>query len=209
MSDASQTLARPAPHSVYLLAEHLDAALAAGEDLARVRYVWSGPPARSSEAIEAIRAGQRGAVERIKLFELALTARLLKAREWASAVAFDDDRFAGVARLYVAGTAILLDAVAECGDLSATDFDTGDDITAYLRSRGLIAEDAPAIADAAPIAAGDGFLVARRVPLGVVLDLVATFLDTLEAEFDLFVELPKRKDAGEPAASRPADVPLQ
>ncbi len=207
MSDASKTLARPAPHSVYLLAEHLDAALAAGEDLARVRYVWTEAPPRSAEAIAKIRAGQRGAVERIKTFELTLIARLLKAREWAAAVASDDERFSGVTRLYVAGTAILLDAVAECGDLSATDFDTGDDLIAYLRSRGLIAEDAPAIADTAPIAAGDGFLVARRVPLGVLLDLVATFLDALEAEFDLFVELPKRKDAGEP--SRPADVPLQ
>jgi len=207
MSDASKTLARPAPHSVYLLAEHLDAALAAGEDLARVRYVWSEAPPRSAEAIAKIRAGQRGAVERIKMFELALIARLLKAREWAAAVADDDERFAGITRLYIAGTAILLDAVAECGDLSATDFDTGDDLIAYLRSRGLIAEDAPAIADTAPISAGDGFLVARRVPLGVLLDLVATFLDALEAEFDLFVELPKRKDAGKP--TRPAGVPLQ
>lgn len=209
MTDASKTLARPAPHSVYLLAEHLDAALAAGEDLARVRYVWSGPPPRSAEGIAAIRTGQRQAVERLNLFELTLISRLLKAREWAATVAIEDDRFAGVARLYVAGTAILLDAVAECGDLSGTDFETGDSPIAYLRSRGLIPVDAPAIVDTAPIRAGDGFLVARRVPLGVVLDLVATFLDALEAEFDLFVELPKRKDAGKSAESRPADVPLQ
>jgi hypothetical protein len=208
MSDASKTLARPAPHSVYLLAEHLDAALAAGEDLARVRYIWSGPPPRSAAGIAAIRAGQRQAVERLSLFELTLISRLLKAREWAMIVATEDDRFSGMARLYVAGTAILLDAVAECGDLSGTDFDTGDCLIAYLRSRGLIPADAPAIADTAPIRAGDGFLVARRVPLGVLLDLVATFLDALEAEFDLFVELPKRKDAGK-AENRPADVPLQ
>jgi hypothetical protein len=207
MSDASRTLTRPAPHSVYLLAEHLDAALAAGEDLARVRYVWSGPTPRSAEEIATIRAGQRNAGERFNLFELTLIAHLLKAREWAGTVASDDDRFAGMARLYVGGTAVLLDAVAECGDLSASDFDTGDSLIAYLRSRGLISEDSPAIVDTAPIRAGDGFLVARRVPLGVLLDLVATFLDALEAEFDLFVELPKRKDAGE--SNRPADVPLQ
>jgi hypothetical protein len=208
MSDASQTHTRPAPLSVYLLAEHLDAALAAGEDLAHVHYVWSGPPPRSLQGIETLRAGQRGAVERIKLFELALIARLLKGREWAAAVAADDERFGGVARLYVAGTAVLLDAVAECGDLSARDFDTGDDLTAYLRDRGLISHDAPAVSDTAAITAGDGFLVAGRVPLGVLLDLVATFLDALEAEFDLFVE-PKRKSAGKPASSPPADAPLQ
>jgi hypothetical protein len=53
--------------------------------------------------------------------------------------------------------------------------------------------------------AGDRFLVARRVPLGVLLDLVATFLDALEAEFDLFVE---RKGDGEPASGPPALAPM-
>ncbi len=209
MSDASETLARPAPLSVYLLAEHLDAALAAGEDLVHVRYVWSEAPPRTSEAIAAIRAEQRSAVERIKTFELALIARLLKAREWATVVGSEDERFGVMARLYNAGTAILLDAVAECGDTSSIDFDSGDDLTAYLRSRGLVAADAPALSDTAPIGAGDGFMVARRVPLGVLLDLVATFLDALEAEFDLFVDLAECKSAGETAQSPPAGAPLQ
>jgi hypothetical protein len=209
MSDASETPYRSASASVYLLAEHLDAGLAAGEDLAHVSYVWTGAPPRSSAAIEAIRAGQRGAVDRLKHFELTLISRLLKAREWGSVVASEYEQFGIVARLFNAGTAILLDAVAECGDTSAIDFDTADDITAYLRSRGLIAPEAPGLSDSATIGAGDGFLVARRVPLGVLLDLVATFLDALEAEFDLFVEPPEKKNAGEAASSRRADVPLQ
>jgi len=209
MSDASETPARSASLSVYLLAEHLDAALAAGEDLAHVRYVWSDPPPRSLERIEALRAGQRRAVEHIQTFELVLISRLLKAREWASTVASEHERFGVVARLYNAGTAVLLDAVAECGDMSANDFDTAGDPTAYLRSRGLIAADAPALCDTAPIKASDSFLVARRVPLGVLLDLVATFLDALEAEFDLFVEPAERKSAGEAVQSPPADAPLQ
>jgi hypothetical protein len=37
-----------------------------------------------------------------------------------------------------------------------------------------------------PIAADESFLVAKRAPLGVLLDLAAAFLDALEAEFDLF-----------------------
>jgi hypothetical protein len=208
MSDASLTHNRPAPLSVYLLAEHLDAALAAGEDLVRVHYAWSGPPPRSAEAIASLRAGQRRTVDRIRFLELALIARLLKAREWAKTVAREIERFGVVARLYSGGTAVLLDAVAECGDMSAEDFDTGDDLTAYVRSRGLIAEDAPALSDAAPIRVGEAFLVARRVPLGVLLDLVATFLDALEAEFDLFLEPDARKGAGA-AAKPPADAPLQ
>jgi hypothetical protein len=209
MSDASKTLTRSASLSVYLLAEHLDAALAAGEDLAQVRYVWSDPPPRSLERIEALRAGQRRAVERIQTYELVLISRLLKAREWATTVASEHERFGVVARLYNAGTAVLLDAVAECGDMSAIDFDTADDPTAYLRSRGVVAADAAALSDTAPIQASDSFLVARRVPLGVLLDLVATFLDALEAEFDLFVEPATSKSASEAAQSPPAGAPLQ
>jgi hypothetical protein len=58
-----------------------------------------------------------------------------------------------------------------------------------MRSRGLIAQDAAGLSDSAPIAATEGFLVAKRAPLGVLLDLVASFLDALEAEFELFPAL--------------------
>jgi hypothetical protein len=118
---------------------------------------------------------------------MALIARVLQAREWAAKIGGDDDRLRAIARLFVSGSVSLMDAVEECGDSSALDFDTGGDVTAYLRGRGLLAPDAPALADTAVIAADDTFLVARRVPLGVLLDLAAAFLDALEAQFDLFV----------------------
>jgi hypothetical protein len=187
---------RPAPASVYLLAEHLDVALAAGEDLMGVLHVRSGPPPRDDAELIDFRAGRRAAIEQIRTFELALIARLLMGREWAVTVATEDERFQPVARLYVAGTATLVDAVAECADLSSEDFDTGDDLTAYMRSRGLIAADAAGLSDAAPIAANEAFLVAKRAPLGVVLDLVASFLDALEAEFDLFPALENENGRG-------------
>lgn len=186
MLDASPPPSRLAPACVYLLAEHLDAALAAGEDLLRLRFVWPGPPPRSRDEIEAIRTGQRASVERIRTFELALMSRLLAAREWASAVAAEEEQFAALTRLFLSGTAILVDAVDECGDTTAIDFDTGNNLTAYMRSRALIAPDAPAIDDLTPIAPDESLLVARRVPLGTLLDLAAAFLDALEAEFDLF-----------------------
>jgi len=187
MSDASPTPSRSPPPSVYLLAEHLDAALAAGEDLVRVRFQWDGPPPCEMKDIEAIRAGQRAAAEELRTFEMALIARVLQAREWAAQLGADDDRLRTIARLFVSGSASLIDAVAECGDSSADDFDTGGDVTSFLRSRGLLAADAPALPDAAVIATDDAYLVARRVPLGVLLDLVAAFLDALEAAFDLFI----------------------
>ena len=195
IDDALKRL-RVAPASVYLLAEHLDVALAAGEDLMGVLHVRSGPPPRDDAELIDFRAGRRAAIEQIRTFELALIARLLIGREWAVTVATEDERFQPVARLYVAGTATLVDAVAECADLSSEDFDTGDDLTAYMRSRGLIAADAAGLSDAAPIAANEAFLVAKRAPLGVVLDLVASFLDALEAEFDLFPALENENGRG-------------
>jgi hypothetical protein len=199
MTDASLTTPN-APVSVYLLAEHLDAALAAGEDLTSVLYIWSGPPPREADEIAELRAGQRAAIERIRTFELALLSRVLKGRDWATELALSEEKFAMMARLYLSGTVILLDAVAECADVSAADFDAGDGLLAYVRSRGMIAEDAAALSDTAPLVAGENFLVVRRIPLGPLLDLIATFLDTLEAEYDLFVTY---KDGGS-AFSLPA-----
>lgn len=189
-----------APASVYLLAEHLDAALAAGEDLTGVLFIWPGPQPRDPEKIAELRNGQRTAIERIRTFELALISRVLKGRDWATEVAEAEESFAMMARLYLAGTAVLLDAVEECADISAADFDSGDGLLAYVRSRGMIAADAPALIDTAPLVAGEDFLVARRIPLGPLLDLAATFLDTLEAEYDLFF----RYDDGGSAFGLPA-----
>ena len=201
MFDTSRPSSRLAPASVYLLAEHLDAALAAGEDLTSVLYIWPGQPPREPDDIEALRAGRREAIERIRSLENGLVARVLMAREQAAGIALEHEQLMPVARLFVSGTAVLVDAVAECADYTEADFDTGDDLTSYVRARGLIAEDAPALADTAPIAANESFLVARRIPLGVLLDLVAAFLDSLESVFDLFSQDEK---GGEPALSLPA-----
>jgi hypothetical protein len=200
MTDNATMKRLDAPASVYLLAEHLDSALAAGEDLTSVLFIWPGAPPREADQIMQLRAGQRTAIERIRTFELTLIARVLKGREWATEVALNEERFAMMARLYLAGTVLLLDAVAECADVSAADFDAGDGLLGYVRSRGMIAADAPALSDTAPLVAGENFLVARRIPLGPLMDLIAMFLDTLEAEYDLFFAY---KDGGS-AFSLPA-----
>lgn len=191
MSDAAYTSTKKphrAPPSVYLLAENLDAALAAGEDLTDVNYAWTGSLPREAEDIAKIRSGQRETVERIRLLELALLSRTLKARDWAVDLGSSQHSFSHVAGLYVAVTADLAEAAGELGNASASDFETGKDQTAYLRSRGLIAEDAAALDDLTPIRVDDTFRVAGRVTLGALLNLVSTFLDALEIEFELFVE---------------------
>ncbi|SFV33352.1 hypothetical protein [Hyphomicrobium facile] len=174
-----------APLSVYMLADHLDAALAAGEDLMARGGDWRAlteTPADPSDFI----LRQRAVAEEVRSFELMIVARILKARTHASSLAECDDRFRVIAKLFVSGTAILLDAVEESGDARATDFDTADDIVAYVRSRGLIAPDAPAIRVASDLTIDDNFLIAKRIALGPLLDMAAAFLDALDVQYELF-----------------------
>ncbi len=175
-----------APLAVYLLADHLDGALAAGEDLMVRGHDWRALAETRDIDAEAVLA-QREIAEDVRGFELMLIARTLKAREHARALAGMDARFAAVANLFVSGTAILLDAVEECGDARGDDFETGDGLTAYIRGRGLIAPDAAAVRQPSELTIDDNFMVAKRIPLGPLLDMAATFLDTLDTQYELFV----------------------
>ena len=179
--------APPAPVSVYLLAEHLDSALAAGEDLvargADWRMLAEAPGVASQFATQ-----QRQIAEEVRGFEMMLIARVLKARSHAQILAEIDARFSAIAKLFVSGTAILFDAVDECGDASQSDFDTGDDLVAYVRSRGLIAPDAAHVSDPRSLSIDDNFLVAKRITLGPLMDMAAAFLDALETHYELFIE---------------------
>lgn len=175
------------PIAAYLLADHLDAALAAGEDLMAI----SGPPGSGENLsfgheIAIQRDGLRQFVENVRGLELALISRCIRARERGAELAAADARFKAIASLLVAGTAPLVDAVAECADATEQDFESGDDVLAYLRQRALVAEDAEDLDGKTVIGIGEGFLVARRIALGPLLDLVATFLDALELHFDLY-----------------------
>ncbi|MFZ0035769.1 MAG: hypothetical protein WAK60_12380, partial [Sedimentisphaerales bacterium] len=148
---------------------------------------WRGLAATPGEPGD-FAARQRKIAEDVRGLELILIARVLKARDHARALAEMDDRFRSVATLFVSGTAVLLDAVNECGDARGEDFETGDDIVSYVRSRGLIAPDAPAVRVASDLTIDDNFLVAKRIALGPLLDMAAAFLDALDVQYELFVE---------------------
>ncbi|HPG88486.1 MAG TPA: hypothetical protein PLD46_02450 [Hyphomicrobium sp.] len=176
-----------APLSVYMLADHLDAALAAGEDLIVRGQNWRAL-AEESAGDAAFAIAQRELAEDVRGLELMLAARILKSREHAQALAAIDKRFSVIANLFVAGTAILLDSVKESGDAREDDFETGDGIVAYIRSRGLIAPEAANVLIPAQLTIDDQFLVAKRLTLGPLMDMAAAFLDALDTQYDLFVE---------------------
>lgn len=189
------------PPVVYLLADHLDAVLARGEDLLAID--WSPDRiARCAESIADTHRCQRQAVDDIRTFEMALVSRALKAQDRARELAAKDHRFRPMARLFAAGTVALADAAREAGDQTEQDFQCGDGTVAYLRNRGLLSAEASTLDDCGAIRVSAKFLVMRRIELGPLLDLVAMFLDTLELHYELYAELTEPA-LPEPAASMP------
>lgn len=177
----------PTPDLVYRLADHLDAVLAAGEDLSALGYTAPAPkgPVSGIEAAVAATALARF-VGQVASLEAALVARMTEARKQARALARADVRFKPIVGLLEGGTAELVDAVAALGDRTNAGFTEGGDAVQWLRSRALIAADAPGLAPAHVVKVGDETLIAGKIMLGPLLDLAATFLDTLEIHFELF-----------------------
>lgn len=189
----------PVPPSAYLLADHLDATLAAGEDLLtagrRCREILDGASdARALGKGEAV--ALRTSVELIRSLELALVTRVMKAREWSQMLVKLDPRFRSIGGLFIGGTAPLADAIAEFADATEQDFETGDGITAYFRSRGMLDADTTCLSDIDGMLVTERFLVTRRIELGPLLDLAAAYLDALEIHFTLF-EAPAEEATGE------------
>jgi hypothetical protein len=190
--------------SVFLLSDHLDAVLAMGEDLLteKVTLAQAGEPLttprllrQNSELSEFLRT--------VRTLELSMTARLLQARTRAEELKRGESRLRPLIALFVAGTAPLVDAAAELGDSTGRDFETGDSALAFLRSRALLAPDAAGLDRLAHLAVSEDYLVAERIRLGTLLDLVATFLDTLDLLYDLY------REPVEAAAPAPGMAPTE
>ena len=175
--------------SIYLLGDHLDAALAMGEDLLTEKVALDVPAGKSP-----LRTWMRqnrdlnDFLTTVRTLEYAMTARLLQARKRAEELKQSETRLRPLIALFVAGTAPLADAAAELGDTDARDFDSADAALTFLRGRGLLAADAAGLEGLPRLAIGEDYLIAGRIRLGTLLDLVATFLDTLDLLFDLYAD---------------------
>jgi hypothetical protein len=183
--------------SIYLLGDHLDAALAMGEDLLTEKVALDTPAGRSP-----LRDWMRqnrdltDFLTTVRTLEYAMTARLLQARKRAEDLKRSETRLRPLIALFVAGTAPLADAAAELGDTDARDFQSADAALTFLRSRGVLAADAAGLDGLARLTISEDYQVAGRIRLGTLLDLVATFLDTLDLLFDLYADAADEADAG-------------
>lgn len=188
--------------SLYLLADHLDAVLAAGEDLLSAhRTLEACAPAEDRAAANGRTDLHQRFVEEVRTLELAIAMRGMEARRRADELRRADRRTEPVATLFLAGTAPLEDAAAELGDWTAFDFQTGNEVVAYLRSRRLVAPDCAGLPPVSELAVSAQFRIGRRVELGPFLDLAATFLDALELIYELYQEADAAADGAAPARS--------
>ncbi len=175
---------------LYWLVEHLDAALAAGDQLMSLSLEMTEPtPTMGPRRLRTRVARFIRFVSQVRGLEASLIAHILQARRRVAEL----PRGRGPMRLlldpFTSGTTVLLDAVAEYGDPAGYAFNTGADRLAYLRARGLIASDSGALMPVTMFEIGESFRVAGRIELGPLLDLVEAFLHALNTEFNLWNDL--------------------
>lgn len=171
------------PEGIHLLADHLDAALAAGEDLMALRLAPLAdlPPSQSADAALA------DFVSQLKRGEAALLLRLLQARRRAAEVQSADPALRSVLRLIATSTDSLVDLIEHYGRRDAEVFQAGGDLQHELRRRGLIPAEAAAVGPFEAVNVGDGLLIGGVVALGGLLDVSAAALDLLDRQFDLYM----------------------
>jgi hypothetical protein len=174
---------------IYLLIEHLDAALAAGEHLtAQTTDVTEPSGDVGPRRLRSREARFTGFVHHVRSLEASLIAHILQARRRASELPRSRGALKTLLDAFSGGTAVLVDAVAEYGDPARFAFNTGADRLSYLRARGVLPPNATAMTSAVTVEIDETFLVAGRLELGPLLDMIEAFLRALNVEFDLWRE---------------------
>ena len=175
------SVAKPTPDpGIYLLADHLDAALAAGEDLIAETLPSAADRADSSpDDVPAY-------IARLARHEAALIARVLQARRRASELPRLDAPLRPIIQLIVSQSASLIDIIGQFGDDPESRFATGGDPLAFLRSRGLVGAEAATIPRFDALQVTDAYKLAGTVELGPLLNMVSGALEALDIAYDLF-----------------------
>ena len=198
MAAALQTLrhASPAPPqlgSIYRLADHLDATLAMGEDL--LQQTLDVAVLAAGDAHSAVSARNHAISQfarAVRALELGITSRLLQARLRAVEVRDVDARFSPVLGLLAGGTAVLADAAAGrdggLGDISQSALMGGTEVLLFLKSRRLVDDCTASLSAIAVLGVTEDYLLAAQIHLGVLLDMIAQILETLDLAFDLYAE---------------------
>lgn len=192
----------PVPkEAVFLLADHLDAALAVGEDLQTARL---DPMSRHDGDVDAEDEAQAMFIARLGRLEAALLGRIMQARRRVAELPARDAAIRPLAQLFVGSTDIVLSLVERLGDKTQARFEAGQDRLPFLRARGLLAAGAPALDPDAAIEVGEDYRIAGVIELGPLMDMVSSLLTALDTRYDLYGDI---QSGGDVAAEEPAAAP--
>jgi hypothetical protein len=190
------------PGNIGLIADHLDAALAAGEDLLALKLA---PAADLAASEDDPGAGLRDLVAMAVRHEATILAHVLQARRRSDDLARQKGPLRALSKLFAANTAGLLDIVAQHGDRVKEGFDGGADPIVFLRKRGVLAESQAGLSRFTGLAIPEHYRIGGAVELGPLLDLVSSFLDVLDQQFDLYPAEPQEAVEAVAEPERPAD----
>ena len=173
-----------APHeAVYLLADHLDAALAAGEDLLATRLPALADLDETEDAAERELARF---ISRLGRLESVLVGRLLQARRRLAELPRQDSGLKAMTTLFNASTGLLLELVERFREQAQVLFDVGNDRLPFLRDRGLLARDAAGLPLYDMLVVNESYRVGAVVELGPLMDMIAGLLDLLDRRYELY-----------------------
>ena len=172
---------------VAILIDHLDNALSIGERLGEISFLPRAITAdMTADQILEEHGRLREFLDGLRALEMTLAARIDKARTWAREMRQRDGNLKLMASLFLTGTQALGDVMREMADPRLQDFNGGDQALYFLKTRGLLAEHVTVLDEVARIGVGEAYMIAGRIQLGALLDLCATFIDTLDAHYKLF-----------------------
>ncbi len=200
---AETTDTRVADPGLHLLADHLNAILRMGDDLAACICPACGQAGRIEPAEGEERSGSGLAslslfIAQVRRIEMAIVARILQARRRADELPASDPVMRPLVRLFFSSTVAVTDWAIEEAGKPAHRLDAGGLPVAFLRSRGLIGPEAAAPDPYVDIEIGPDYLLCGIAPLGQLLDLVETMLDAIDARIGMFAP---REQAAVRAAS--------
>jgi hypothetical protein len=189
------------PADISLLADHLDTALAVGEEMLAATL-----PARS-DLDEADPESAPIAIDlfvrRLMQLEGSFLLRVLRARRLATEIGRADAALKAAGDLFRAQTAVLHEMILSAGENAEGQLTRAGDSHAYLRSRGLIAPEAAAPSPFESVTVGESFRIGGVAEVGQMLDLVSALLDLLDARYGLYS--PDIEDALQDAEAAPID----
>ena len=171
--------------ALYLLADHLDAALAAGEDLLASHLAAIADLDTTENSTDDSLAQF---VARLERLEASFMGRVLHARRRLDELPHNDIELKPVSNLFFSSTGLLLELVSRSKRQSENQFDVGGDRLPFLRDRGLLARDAAGRPHYAPVIVTEAYRVGGLLELGPLMDMVAGLLDLLDRRYDLYAD---------------------